>query len=147
MRWKNVALAAALSTVVAAPGVAEDSPGAAAVKDAAEAAGVPVDPVPGRPDVPPENVDLSILDKLLLSITEDPPWGPPPLKVQFDVDILTDDIEKPKFMWSFGDGGTAKVKNPSHVFKKPGLYKVTLRVEDAKGRAGTDETTIHVEDE
>jgi hypothetical protein len=132
---------------MAAPVIGADVPGAAEIKDAAEAAGVPSEPAPERPEIPPESVDLSILEKILLSITEDPPWGPAPLKVQFDVDVLTDDVEKPKFMWSFGDGGTSTKKNPVHVFKKPGLYKVTLRVEDAQGRAGNDETTIHAEEE
>jgi gliding motility-associated-like protein len=31
-------------------------------------------------------------------------------------------------LWTFGDGGTAIIDNPSHNFTAPGLYKVTLSV-------------------
>lgn len=30
--------------------------------------------------------------------------------------------------WDFGDGGHADIKNPTHIFMEPGLYKVSLTV-------------------
>lgn len=32
------------------------------------------------------------------------------------------------YLWSFGDGDTSNQKNPSHVYTKPGTYKVMLKV-------------------
>jgi PKD repeat protein len=92
-----------------------------------------------------DNPEPEILKKLIVSITAEPDSGAAPLKVQFDVDLYDNDLEKPRFVWSFGDGGTAKIKNPVHVYKKPGDYKATLRVEDTRDRVGTDETLIVVE--
>lgn len=30
--------------------------------------------------------------------------------------------------WSFGDGSTSYESNPSHIYKEPGFYKITLRI-------------------
>jgi len=35
--------------------------------------------------------------------------------------------------WSFGDGTTSTERNPSHVYTKPGIYDVTLRVSGGDG--------------
>ena len=37
-----------------------------------------------------------------------------------------------KFDWDFGDGSTAKGKTVNYVFTKPGIYKVSLSVNDGK---------------
>ena len=34
--------------------------------------------------------------------------------------------------WDFGDNTNSVLKNPSHTFKKPGTYVVTLMVDSAK---------------
>ncbi len=85
-----------------------------------------------------------ILKKLLLSIDADPDSGAPPLKVKFTVDLYDDDLDKPAFIWNFGDGGTSKEKEPVHVFKKPGDYTVTLRMEDTHDRVGNADISISV---
>ena len=41
--------------------------------------------------------------------------------------------------WDFGEGGSDKSKNPSYLYKDPGQYPVTLKVED--GNHCTDDTT------
>lgn len=37
------------------------------------------------------------------------------------------------FYWDFGDGENAKGPKVSHIFNKPGTYRVTLRVDDGNG--------------
>lgn len=39
--------------------------------------------------------------------------------------------------WNFGDGGTAVVKNPSHIYAANGNYNVTLTVTTSKGCSNT----------
>ncbi|MHB8903053.1 MAG: DUF5060 domain-containing protein, partial [Thermoguttaceae bacterium] len=34
--------------------------------------------------------------------------------------------------WDFGDGATSDAANPTHVYRKPGIYSVTLTVTDAE---------------
>lgn len=38
-----------------------------------------------------------------------------------------------KYMWNFGDGGTAEGAKVTHVYTKGGTYSVTLRVDDNSG--------------
>ncbi len=44
--------------------------------------------------------------------------------------------------WSFGDGGTETVKNPSHTYTAGGTYTVTLRATDDDG--ATNDTSAPV---
>ncbi|HRO41613.1 MAG TPA: PKD domain-containing protein [Flavipsychrobacter sp.] len=37
------------------------------------------------------------------------------------------------YQWSFGDGGSANIANPSHTYTNPGVYTVTLIVTDGNG--------------
>jgi hypothetical protein len=46
--------------------------------------------------------------------------------------------------WTFGDGGTAAVQNPTHVYTTPGLYDVTLTVTDAMQETASDATTANI---
>ncbi len=43
--------------------------------------------------------------------------------------------------WTFGDGGTAVVQNPTHTYTTAGTYNVTLTVTDAVAGTATDTTT------
>ncbi len=55
-------------------------------------------------------------------------------KSLFDAGASYDpDGDQLKYFWDFGDGSTAKGIRATHVFKKTGLYKVTLSVEDSSG--------------
>ncbi len=51
------------------------------------------------------------------------------------------DRDRLAFCWAFGDGGSARGPAPSHVFARPGVYPVTLVVDDGARRAST---TQHV---
>ncbi len=46
--------------------------------------------------------------------------------------------------WTFGDGGTSTLQNPSHTYACSGDYSVTLRVTDDGGRSGIDSQTVSV---
>lgn len=40
-----------------------------------------------------------------------------------------------RYFWTFGDGSSAQGQTPRHVFRRPGVYPVTLIVEDGSDRA------------
>jgi PKD repeat protein len=48
------------------------------------------------------------------------------------------------FAWSFGDGTTSNVLNPSHAYAAAGTYTVTLTATDKDGGTGTKSTTVTV---
>lgn len=54
---------------------------------------------------------------------------------------LTDGDES--WSWIFGDGGTSKVENPTHIFKKPGKYNVTLTVNSNKNDLRTKQIVVY----
>jgi len=62
--------------------------------------------------------------------------GGPPLRVQF-TDTSTGSPSS--WTWDFGDGGTASVKNPAHIYTSAGNYSVSLTVTNADG---TDTRTM-----
>ncbi|MFN7975006.1 MAG: PKD domain-containing protein [Acidobacteriota bacterium] len=64
-----------------------------------------------------------------------PRSGPAPLAVTF-TDLSTGSITA--WSWTFGDGGTSAVQNPSHAYLAPGSYDVALAV---TGPGGSDTRT------
>ena len=48
------------------------------------------------------------------------------------------------FAWSFGDGGTSTLADPSHTYLGIGTYGVTLSVTDNKGRTGVGTVSVNV---
>lgn len=59
-----------------------------------------------------------------------PASGTAPLPVRFNE---TSRGTAAVFDWSFGDGASAVTPDPSHVYRAPGRYNVTLRVADPDG--------------
>ena len=51
----------------------------------------------------------------------------------------------PDYRWDFGDGTTGKGLNPSHVYSKPGKYRVRLRVVDTTSCNKIDSMFLDVE--
>ncbi len=45
--------------------------------------------------------------------------------------------------WTFGDGSTSTLKSPSHVYKKPGTYRVILKVDKKNSLTATKELTVY----
>ncbi len=48
------------------------------------------------------------------------------------------------YSWAFGDGGTAVTPTPSHTYRVPGTYTVTLSGTDKVGRSGTTTQSVLV---
>jgi hypothetical protein len=91
-------------------------------------------PPEAGPIPPPPKADLNT------DVTE----GPSPLRVRFTLLNTGGPITRGG-VWSFGDGGTSSAKRPLHVYRRPGVYSVSLTVE---GPGGTSkvmrEDLIHV---
>ena len=49
-----------------------------------------------------------------------------------------------KYQWDFGDGSTGSGRNPSHEYRDPGTFTVTLTVTDLAGLTGSRSKTISV---
>ncbi len=48
-----------------------------------------------------------------------------------------------KWAWTFGDGITSALKAPSHTYKKPGTYKINLKVDNKSGWTYTKSITVY----
>ncbi|NJM14521.1 MAG: PKD domain-containing protein, partial [Bacteroidales bacterium] len=59
------------------------------------------------------------------------------------VSFYSDDDYK-TYKWSFGDGGTSTAKEPSHIYKEPGSYNVTLTVTNYCGNSATVSEAINI---
>jgi len=46
--------------------------------------------------------------------------------------------------WSFGDGTTSNIQNPTHAYNTPGVYDITLTVTDDNSTTVTDQTTATI---
>ncbi len=51
-----------------------------------------------------------------------------------------------QWAWTFGDGGTSNVQNPTHAYSTPGAETVTLTVTDANGKTSTATHSLTVND-
>ncbi|MBM7573675.1 fibronectin type III domain-containing protein [Aquibacillus albus] len=49
-----------------------------------------------------------------------------------------------RYEWDFGDGSTAEMAEPTHLYDAEGEYTATLTVYDASGNSDTDTTTVTV---
>jgi PKD repeat protein len=47
------------------------------------------------------------------------------------------------WLWTFGDNSTSLAKNPYKIYKKPGIYIVTLMVDSARNQTCSKEITIY----
>lgn len=48
------------------------------------------------------------------------------------------------WLWSFGDGASSAQQNPTHVYKKPGTYTVSLTVTNSAGEKSTTASIVRV---
>jgi PKD repeat protein len=63
-------------------------------------------------------------------------------KTQLDVQFTDKSLGQPtSWRWSFGDGTSSRLKNPSHKYKKAGTYTVKLTVKDSAGKTAQVEKT------
>jgi PKD repeat protein len=75
-----------------------------------------------------------------------PQEGVMPLTVQFTDQSSPGSAVITSWSWSFGDGGTSTVKNPSHIYLLAGAYTVALTVTTSVGsdsHTQTNDITVH----
>ncbi|MFL0161163.1 ThuA domain-containing protein [Aquirufa salirivi] len=83
-----------------------------------------------------------------VEIAVDKKVGASPLKVKFSsAGTLDYDGDAIKYAWSFGDGQTSTLANPSITYTKSGVFKAVLKVKDAKGNVSSAETIVKVGNE
>jgi hypothetical protein len=58
--------------------------------------------------------------------------------------IASGGTEPYTWAWDFGDGGSAAVQNPTHIYENEGVYNVTLTVTDAEATTATNTTTATI---
>ncbi len=51
----------------------------------------------------------------------------------FDMSCNVDNNQTDAYLWTFHDGTTSTLKNPSKIYNAPGTYKVTLKVKNSCG--------------
>ncbi len=81
-----------------------------------------------------QSVEVLAPGRAVADFDAKPVKGRGPLKVQFG----NRSRNAKQQLWTFGDGGTSAEPSPTHVYREPGLYSVTLRVEND---LGADEKT------
>jgi PKD repeat protein len=87
---------------------------------------------------PPGNVAPTV------NAAGDPSSGKPPLTVQFSAAGSDPDGDTLSYAWSFGDGGTSFLQNPSHTYTTAGTYTATVTVSDGRGGSDTDTVAVTV---
>ena len=48
-----------------------------------------------------------------------------------------------EWSWTYGDGAVASIKSPTHVYKQPGTYQVTLKVDKKNKWTATKQITVY----
>jgi glucose/arabinose dehydrogenase/PKD repeat protein len=64
--------------------------------------------------------------------------GPAPLNVQFTDQSTV--VSPVSWLWTFGDGTTSTLQNPSHVYSQDGIYSVRLAITGPSGTAAFQRT-------
>jgi PKD repeat protein len=73
-----------------------------------------------------------------------PTTGAAPLAVAFTGSGTDPDGTIASYAWTFGDGGTSTLQNPSHTYAAAGNYSATLTVTDNAGATGSAAVSIAV---
>jgi len=78
------------------------------------------------------------------AIVATPMSGVAPLEVSFTANATDPDGTVDAYSWTFGDGGTSTLQDPTHTFTMPGNYAVRVTVTDDKGASSFDQVRISV---
>lgn len=96
----------------------------------------------------PESVFLvkALPPQLTLKPTASISKGNIPLAVNFEPNLKIEGSPvDPVFNWDFGDGETAGIDKPNHVFKKPGVYDVQVVLNDRLHQGNLAYATLKIE--
>jgi hypothetical protein len=148
-------IAAAAALYGGCGGCQDEAPAPQAAPTAAAPAG---EPAAGAPAAAPEAAKPEAAKPEGAAATEDmetelivwassePDSGPAPLSVTFTVESLEEGFIDATFEWDFGDGSpVSKEAGPTHTYEKPGEYTARVKITQADGQKGHDETWIEVE--
>lgn len=85
-------------------------------------------------DAVSDSVTINVSSNSLpaVSATASPGSGAAPLSVAFDASVSGGDAPI-TFAWAFGDGGTATLEDPTHVYAAEGTYTARVTATDANG--------------
>ena len=76
-------------------------------------------------------------------VTVDFSYSPTEPKAGESVVFTNNSSAGEKWEWDFGDNSTSTTKNPHKVYKKPGTYLVTLRVDSANNKKCSHSITVY----
>jgi PKD repeat protein len=82
-------------------------------------------------------VPITVYSPLVASAAADTSSGTAPLTVHF-AGSASGGLGPYTYAWTFGNGGTSAVQNPSHEYAAAGTYAVSLTVTDSASRNATD---------
>ncbi|MFI5134875.1 MAG: PKD domain-containing protein, partial [Chitinophagales bacterium] len=72
-------------------------------------------------------------------------YSSPPFCVGQEISFTDNSIGSPaQWNWSFGDGGTSTVQDPTHAYSSQGIYHVNVSVADSFCGAGSDSAILNV---
>jgi PKD repeat protein len=99
-------------------------------------------------DNSPQSVTVSLTvtsssTPLQASVIASPASGPAPLTTSFS-GSATGGTPPYGYSWSFGDGSSSSVQNPSHTYSSAGNYTATLTVNDSKSVSDSESINIAV---
>ncbi len=87
-------------------------------------------------------------NSLIVGFTYAPPFPTPGQTVSFTSSVTGSPGYTPvaplTYAWTFGDGATSSVANPTHAYGAAGTFTATLTVTDAAGVSGTQSFTVVV---
>jgi len=135
---RTLASFAAVGLCLAAPGCC-DGPEPAAPAPTATVA----QPAPAAGKKPRSAATEPSEHFIIAFIAAEPEVGPAPLRVQFGTDDPYQRLQSPQYRWEFGDGSPGSdLKNPVHVYERPGNYEATLVVTEG---GATDEDSVEIQ--
>jgi PKD repeat protein len=90
--------------------------------------------------------EKTIVMKIILDSSAEPDDGTAPLTVKFSAKPYDDEeAVGATYVWDFGDDSRkVRKQNPTHIYKKPGSYRATVKVTNKAGQIGTEDFTITV---
>ncbi len=85
----------------------------------------------------------AVAPPLILTATANVTQGPAPLRVQFVADA-SGGVPPYAWWWTFGDGTGSATSSPVHVFAGPGVYTVSVQVNDTGSPRSTTAKELRV---
>jgi len=79
-----------------------------------------------------------------VTITANPINGYAPLIVDFNSSYSNFTVTPLTYQWDLGDGSSSLEENITHQYNEPGIFYVTLTVNDSNGLNASDTTTVRV---